>query len=73
MGYSIGAFALSSIQTAAGALDRLMKDISDTGDTNRSFETMMTYSDLNRCLGIDHYNSLWDKSYGHGNGEEEES
>ena len=63
MGYSIAVFALSGIQTAAGALDRLMRDIKAHGDTDRSFQTMMTYTNLNACLGIEHFNSLWNRFY----------
>ena len=73
MGYSVAIYALSGIQTAAGALDLLMRDIKAHGDTDRSFERMMTYSELNRCLGIDHYNALWDTSYGSKNRESSQS
>lgn len=61
MGYSIAIFALSGVLAAAGALDRLMADIQTHGDTDRTFEQMTTYSDLNRHLGIQHYESLWNR------------
>jgi len=61
MGYSIAIFALSSIQATAGALARLMADIRDNGNTDRSFEGMMPYSTLNDTLGIDRYHRMWDR------------
>jgi len=61
MGYSIAVFALSGIQAAAGALDRLMAEIKADGRTDRSFENMMTYTVLNAALGIDRYHALWDR------------
>jgi len=61
LGYSIAAYALSGIQTAAGALEKLMADIKTNGDTDESFERMMTYTDLNRALHIEHYHDLWNR------------
>ena len=61
MGYSIAIFALSGVLAAAGALDRLMADIKTSGDTDRTFEGMMTYSALNEAMGIDDYHELWDR------------
>lgn len=61
MGYSIAVFAISAIQTAAGALDRLMVEIKTQGSSDRSFESMMSYSDLNEVLGIQHYHALWNR------------
>jgi 2-methylisocitrate lyase-like PEP mutase family enzyme len=61
MGYSIAIFALSGVLAAAGALDRLMADIKNYGDTDRSFEGMLTYSALNQKLGIEHYEDLWNR------------
>ena len=61
MGYSIAIFALSAIQASAGALDRLMAEIKSQGSTDRSFEGMMSYSILNKVLGIEHYHTLWDR------------
>lgn len=70
MGYSIVVFPLSGILSVAGALERLMTDIGTSGGTGRSFEHMMTYSGLNKRLGIEHYNALWDRSCP-GRGQEE--
>ena len=61
MGYSLAIFALSSIQATAGALARLMADLRDNGNTDRSFESMMPYTALNRILGIDRYHQMWDR------------
>ena len=61
MGYSIAVFALSGIQTAAGALDRLMSEIKSQGSTDRSFQGMMPYSVLNEVLDIRHYHALWNR------------
>ena len=61
MGDSIATFALSGILAAAGALDRLMTGISKDGDTDQSFESMTTYSALNKALGIGGYNDLWNR------------
>ena len=61
MGYSIAVFALSGILAAAGALDRLMAEIASSGDTDRAFESMTTYSALNEALGIQDYHELWDR------------
>ena len=61
LGYSIAIYALSSIQTVAGALDRLMADIKTSGSSDASFRQMMTYSDLNKALDIEHFHELWDR------------
>ena len=61
MGYSMAIFALSGVLAAAGALDRLMADIKASGDTDRTFEGMMTYSALNEAMGIDDYHKLWNR------------
>ncbi len=61
MGYCIAAFALSGILAAAGALDRLMAGLGARGDTDGSFESMMTYSDMNEAIGIQEYHHLWDR------------
>ena len=61
LGYSIAVYALSSIQTVAGALDRLMGDIKAAGSTDVSFRHMMTYSDLSKALDIEHFHNLWDR------------
>ena len=61
MGYSIAIFAISGVLAVAGALDRVMADIKTHGDTDRSFEGMMTYSALNKELGIQHDDALWDR------------
>lgn len=61
MGYGVAIYALSGILAAAGAMDRLLNDIKEHGDTDRSFEQMMTYSGLNQALGIDDYHALWDR------------
>lgn len=63
MGYSIAVFAISGILAAAGALDRLMSEIKGSGDADRCFEDMLTYSRLNKYLEIGHYDSLWDRYY----------
>ena len=61
MGYSVAIFALSGILAAAGALDRLLAGLKTRGDTDRSFDDMMTYSALNEALGIGGYHALWDR------------
>ena len=61
MGYALAVYALSGIQAAAGALDRLMADIRAHGDTDRSAAGMMPYHALNDVLGIEHYHALWDR------------
>ena len=61
MGYSVAVFALSGIQAVAGTLDRLMDEIKTQGRTNESFKGMMTYSALNKVLGIEHYHALWNR------------
>jgi len=61
MGYSVVIFALSGILSAAGALDRLMSCLSSSGATDKVFPEMMTYTELNEHLGIDHYKQLWDR------------
>jgi len=61
MGYSIAIFALSGVLAAAGALDRLMADIKTNGDTDESFQSMMTYTALNQAVGIDEYHDLWNR------------
>ena len=61
MGYAIAVYAISGVLAAAGALDRLMADIKTNGDTDRSFEQMTTYSNLNKQLGIEHYEALWNR------------
>jgi 2-methylisocitrate lyase-like PEP mutase family enzyme len=62
MGYSVAIYALSGILAAAGALDRLMADIREHGDTDRSFRSMLTYNALNDVLGIERYHRMWDRS-----------
>lgn len=59
MGYSVAIFALSGVLAAAGALARLMSSLAEKGDTDTVFPAMMTYTDLNRSLGIEHYHRLW--------------
>ena len=61
MGYSIAIYALSGILATAGALDRLMADIRENGDSNQSFEKMLPYSALNDLLGIENYHRLWNR------------
>ena len=61
MGYSVAVYAISGILAAAGALDRLMRDIETHGSTDQSFQHMTTYSALNETLGIEYYNALWDR------------
>jgi 2-methylisocitrate lyase-like PEP mutase family enzyme len=61
MGFSVALYAISGILAAAGALNRLMEDIKVYGNTDRSFEHMVTYSDLNETLGIEYFNALWDR------------
>ena len=61
MGYSIAVHALSGILATSGALSRLMDDIKVHGNTDRSYEHMMTYSALNETLGVECFNALWDR------------
>jgi 2-methylisocitrate lyase-like PEP mutase family enzyme len=61
MGYSVEIFALSGVLTAAGALAGLMASLAKDGDTDAVFPKMMTYSELNRHVGIEHYHRLWDQ------------
>ena len=61
MGYSIAIFALSGVLSAAGALRRFMSRLAQDGDTDAVFPEMMTYTELNRHVGIDHYHQLWDR------------
>ena len=61
MGFSVAIFALSGVLAAAGALAHLMASLAKDGDTDGMFPEMMTYSELNRQVGIDHYHRLWDK------------
>ncbi len=61
LGYSIALYALSSIQTVAGALARLMTDIKTAGSSDVSFRQMMTYSDLNKALNIEYFRHLWNQ------------
>jgi len=61
MGYAMAIFALSGILAAAGALDRLMAGISADGDSDGSFESMMTYTELNDRIGIQGYHELWNR------------
>ena len=60
MGYAVAIFALSGVLAAAGALDRLWASLAASGDTDGEFDAMMAYSELNRHLGIGHYQKLWD-------------
>jgi 2-methylisocitrate lyase-like PEP mutase family enzyme len=61
IGYSVAIFALSGILSAAGALKRLMSRLAESGDTDKMFPDMMTYTELNQHLGIEHYQQLWDR------------
>lgn len=61
MGYCVAVYAISSILAAAGALDRLMADIEAHGRTDQSFQHMTAYSALNATLGIESFNTLWDR------------
>ena len=61
MGYSVAIFALSGVLTVAGALASLMASLAEDGDTDAAFPKMMTYSELNRHVGIEHYHRLWDQ------------
>ena len=61
MGYSAAIFAISGILSAAGALKRLMSCLADSGETDGAFPGMMTYTELNQHLGIEHYQELWDR------------
>ena len=61
MGYSIAIFAISSILSTAGALNQLLSNLKTNGNTDKSFNNMMTYNDLNKLLHIDHYHKLWDE------------
>jgi 2-methylisocitrate lyase-like PEP mutase family enzyme len=61
MGYSVAIFALSGILSAAGALRRLMLCLAGSGETDKAFPDMMTYTELNEHLGIGHYQQLWDR------------
>ena len=61
MGYSVAIFALSGVLTVAGALAGLMASLAKEGDTDAAFPKMMTYSELNRRVGIEHYHRLWDQ------------
>lgn len=60
MGYSVAIHPISSILATAGALDRLMADLRKDGDTDRCFDSLMTYQSLNHLLGIEHYHRMWD-------------
>jgi len=61
IGYSVAIFALSGILSVAGALKRLMSCLTDSGETDKVFPDMMTYTELNQHLGIEHYQQLWDR------------
>lgn len=61
MGYSIAIHPISSILATAGALDRLMADLKQTGHTDASFEHMMPYRALNEVLGMETYHHMWDR------------
>ena len=61
MGYSLAAFAISAILATTGALNRLMENIKNDGDTDRTFEEMVTYNQLNQQLGIKQYEDLWNR------------
>ena len=61
IGYSVAIFALSGILSVAGALKRLMSRLAESGDTDKMFSDMMTYTELNEHLGIEHYQQLWDR------------
>ncbi len=60
MGFAVAIFALSGVLAAAGALRGLMAGLAEDGNTDAAFGGMMTYTDLNQNLGIDHYQQLWD-------------
>jgi len=61
MGYSVAIFALSGVLSAAGAVRRLMSCLAERGDTDGVFAEMMTYTELNRHVGIEHYHQLWNR------------
>ena len=61
IGYSIAVYALAGIQATAGALDRLMADLKEHGNTDRSFKNMLPYSALNDMLGIERCHAMWDR------------
>jgi len=61
LGYSVAIFALSGVLAAAGALRDLMLRLAEDGDTDGAFPKMMTYTELNQQVGIEHYHRLWDQ------------
>ena len=61
LGYSVAIFALSGVLAAAGALADLMSRLAEDGDTDGVFPRMMTYTELNKHVGIEHYHRLWDQ------------
>lgn len=60
MGYSVAIHPISSILAAVGALDRLMADLRESGDTGSRLDDMMSYQSLNELLGIERYHRMWD-------------
>ncbi len=62
MGYSVAIHPISSILATAGALDRLMADLRESGDTGRRFDDLMTYRALNELLGVERYHRMWDET-----------
>ncbi len=64
MGYSVAIHPISSILATAGALERLMAGLRESGDTGRRFDDMTTYRSLNELLGIERYHRMWDETGG---------
>lgn len=64
MGYSVAIHPISGILAAAGALERLMTGLRESGNTDRTFDGMMTYRSLNEVLGIERYHRIWDENGG---------
>ncbi|MFC1693568.1 oxaloacetate decarboxylase [Candidatus Latescibacterota bacterium] len=61
MGFSLAIYALSALLSAMRAIQETLNELRDKGTTHGILDQMMTYSEYNEVINLEHYMELDDK------------
>ncbi|MBN2826698.1 MAG: oxaloacetate decarboxylase [Tissierellales bacterium] len=61
MGYSVVAYPVSALYSVSKNLVELFTNLKLNGTTKKSEETMITFSEFNKLIGLDYYNKMQDR------------
>ena len=65
MGFSLALYPLSTLFTAARAIQEVLAELNEQGTTHAQADRMMSYADFSAVVRLDHFRGLDDR-FGHG-------